>query len=379
MLDQDIYQTIYQAEWESVQRRIHHYFARREPLDRVQLYLEGLMSDIRRRNSWQLAEVAGEARPDGMQRLLNGSRWEEDGVRDAMQSYALETLGATDAVLVVDETGFLKKGSHSAGVKRQYSGTAGRIENCQIGVFLTYTTCEGQALVDRELYLPNEWTSDDTRRQMAGIPEGVSFQTKPQLAQQMLQRAMATGLIVDWVTGDSIYGSARSLRVWLERCHQPFVLGIKSDEALWCGCQQVRATQLSESVTDDAWQRISAGEGAKGPRWYDWVALSLPRWGADPDWQHALLLRRSLSDPTKLAYYVVFAPATTTLTDWVAVAGRRWTVEETFEHAKDELGLDQYEVRSWTGWYRHITLVMLAQNILNALQQHIQTAEKKML
>jgi SRSO17 transposase len=202
------------------------------------------MSDIRRRNSWQLAEVAGKARPDGMQRLLNGSRWDQDGMRDAIQSYALDTLETTDAVLIVDETGFLKKGTCSAGVKRQYSGTAGRIENCQIGVFLTYTTCEGQALVDRDLYLPKEWIADSPRRQKAGIPETVSFQTKPQLAQDMIERAIANGLAADWITGDSIYGSARSLRVWLEQRRQPFVLGVKSDEALWCGLEQVRATQL---------------------------------------------------------------------------------------------------------------------------------------
>ena len=376
-MEEATYQSIYESVWQSLMGRIVHRFARRETYQRSHRYVQGLLSKVQRRNSWQLAEVTGERTPDGMQQLLNTARWQEAGLRDDIQDYAVEVLGAGERIMVVDETGFLKKGVKSAGVKRQYSGTAGRIENCQIGVFLVYTTSQGATLIDRELYLPKEWAADVARCQEAGVPEDVIFQTKPQLAQQMLERAQHNKVRVDWVTGDTIYGGDRRLRLWLEEQQQAFVLGIKSDESLWVGLKQVRAAALAQQIPDDAWQRLSAGEGGKGLRWYDWAAVSLPRWGESPDRQHALLVRRSLDDPGDLAYYVVFAPATTTLLDWVRVAGQRWTVESCFEHAKDELGLDQYEVRHWTGWYRHITLVMLAQVFLNAVRISAQQAEKK--
>lgn len=370
------YTAIFDQAWDRLMGYMMHHFARREVYERAQRYVEGLLSDVRRRNGWQLAEQAGESTPDGIQRLLNTARWDQDGMRDTLRWYAVQTLGQTGNILVIDETGFLKKGTQSVGVKRQYSGTAGRIENCQIGVFLVYTTPQGHTLIDRELYLPQEWCTDEARRVKAGIPASVQFQTKGALAQTMLERMLTAPLTVEWVTGDSIYGSDRRLRVWLETQLQAFVLGIKSDEALWCGFQQRRAAQLVAEAEPAHWQRLSAGTGSKGPRTYDWLAIDLPRFQQDSDWQHALLVRRSLSDPDELSYYVVFAPVTTTIQDWVKVAGQRWTVEECFEHAKDELGLDQYEVRRWAGWYRHITLVMLAQLFLHTVRLATQTAEK---
>lgn len=375
-MDSETYPALYQQAWHRLVHRIEHRFARIETYQRAQRYMQGLMSQVKRRNGWQLAEHMGDTTPDGVQRLLNTARWDADGVRDDLRTYAVEVLGSEAAIGVIDETGFLKKGDKSAGVKRQYSGTAGRIENCQIGVFLVYTTALGHTLVDRELYLPQEWMADAARRKDAQIPPTVTFQTKPALARHLLERAQTGGLRLDWVTGDSIYGSDRRLRLWLEAQGQPFVLAVNSNEALWCGLQQQRAEALTQGLTATDWHRLSAGDGAKGPRRYDWAALTLPRWGQDPNWQHVLLVRRSLSNREDVAFYVVFAPAETTLHDWVYVAGRRWTIEESFEHAKDELGLDEYEVRHYHGWYRHITLVMLTQLFLNTLRLQAQQTEK---
>jgi SRSO17 transposase len=308
--------------------------------------------------------------------LLNTARWDCDGLRDDVCQYTVEVLGTEELILVVDETGFLKKGTKSVGVKRQYSGTAGRIENCQMGVFLTYATPKGHSLIDRELYLPQDWATDTGRRNEAKVPTQVEFQTKPRLAQGMLARAFAAGIQPKWVTGDSIYGSDRRLRVWLEAQQQSFVLAVNRNEALWRHVEQVRADALAQQLPAQAWQRFSVGEGAKGLRMYEWAAVALPRWGQDPEWQHALLVRRCLDDAQEVAYFVVFAPVQTSLQDWARVAGQRWTIKECFEHAKAELGLDEYEVRHWHGWYRHVTLVLLAQAFLQSMRCQTQQVEK---
>lgn len=339
--------------------RIGQRFERSEPRERAVAYLKGLMSDVQRKNGWQLAEQAGEATPDGMQRLLSTAVWDVEGVRDDLREYVVETLGSPDGVLVLDESGFLKKGTHSVGVKRQYSGTAGRVENCQIGVFLGYASDKGQALIDRALYLPQEWAGDEGRRQEAKVPEAVTFATKPELGRQMLERAFIAEVPAQWVTGDSIYGGDRRLRVWLEEQQRWFVLGIGKDEPLWSGFYQQRADERAATLSEEAWHRLSCGAGAKGPRVYDWALLPLPRWGQSDAVLHALLVRRSLSDG-ELAYFVVFAPAGTALQTLVTIAGMRWTIEECFEVGKSETGLDEYEVRHWPGWYRHITLSMVA-------------------
>jgi SRSO17 transposase len=252
----------------------------------------------------------------------------------------VEEIGTPGGVLVIDETGFLKKGTHSVEVKRQYSGTAGRIENCQIGVFLSCASAKGHALIDREIYLPEDWAENAVRRTTAKVPAHTEFATKPELARQMLERTFAADIPCAWVTGDSIYGGDRRLRLWLEQEQHWFVLGIAKNEALWCEHEQKRADEWAATLPDDAWQRLSCGAGAKGPREYDWALLPLPRWRQDPAIFHALLVRRSLVDG-ELAYYVDFAPADTPLSILVHVAGQRWTIEECFELGKNEVGLDE--------------------------------------
>ncbi len=368
---------IWGDELKVLRTRLSKRFARSEARERAIAYLKGLMSDVPRKNGWQLAEQAGEATPDGMERLLSTAVWDVTGVRDELQGWVVERLGDPAGVLVLDETGFLKKGTKSVGVKRQYSGTAGRIENCQVGVFLGYATANGYTLLDREVYLPQEWASDAERRREAQIPDEVSFATKPALGRRMLERAVAAGVLFRWVTGDSVYGSDRNLRLWLEAQGYWFVLGVKADEPLWQGFAQVRAKALLAQIPPEAWQRLSCGAGTKGERVYDWALVSLPRFQQSPDSLHALLFRRSLSDPTKIDYYVVFAPADVSLQTLVTIAGQRWTIEECIELAKHEVGLDHYEVRHWTGWYRHITLAMLALAYLTITRLDARLVEQK--
>jgi SRSO17 transposase len=349
---------------DELHERIRPRFGRIEPRRRALGYLQGLLGALERKNSWWLAEQAGELTPDGMQRLLNGAGWDADGVRDDLREYVVEHLGDPAAVLVLDETGFVKKGTHSAGVARQYTGTAGRIENAQVGVFLAYAALAGVALIDRDLYLPKVWTDDRERCRAAGIDDQVAFQTKPQLAQAMLQRAVAARVPFGWVTGDTVYGGDRRLRVWLEQHAIPHVLAVKCTEPLLTmtdrGPGQVPAEQLLAQVEPAQWLRLSAGEGSKGRRLYNWVRVPLWRLGWPANVGFWLLARRSISDPTDLAFYVCFAPAATSLATLVRVAGCRWRVEEAFEQAKGEVGLDHYQVRQYGAWYRHITLAMAA-------------------
>lgn len=347
------------ASLRDIERRLAPYFERSEPRQRALEYLCGLLSPAERKNSWPLAEISGDATPYAFQHLLRRALWDPEAVRDELRHYVVQHLGNPAAVLVLDETGFLKKGRHSAGVARQYSGTAGKVDNCQIGVFLGYASRLGHALLDRELYLPEEWTDDRARCQDAGIPADRHFATKPQLARQMLARALAAGVPAQWVTGDSVYGNDRRLRMWLEAQPQAYVLAVSGQESVWLGGQQRRVKTLLAALPNDGWTRHSAGDGTKGPRWYDWRWLP---WAEplEPDWRRWLLVRRGVSAPHERQAYVVFAPHATPLKEVVRVAGTRWTIEQLFEAAKGEVGLDHYEVRSWTGWYRHITLAMWA-------------------
>jgi SRSO17 transposase len=354
--------------------RLGPLFIRPEPRQQAGLYLEGLLSGAERKNGWQLAEQIGDARPWRTQRVLSHVQWDQDAARDICRDYVIEPIGRPDGVLVVDETGFLKKGTHSAGVARQYSGTAGRIENCQIGVFLTYVSSRGHALIDRALYLPEAWCADTGRRVEAAIPEDVMFATKPALATQMIARALDAGIPCGWVLGDEVYGSDHKLRRLLEQRQQPYVLTVRSNEKLWTVLAKktgwYTAAELAEACPASAWQCHSAGAGTKGERFYDWTRLPLARRPGPPQahWLHWLLVRRNSQDPNELAYYVAFAPANTSLATLARVAGMRWTVEECFEVAKQEVGLADYEVRSWHGWYRHITLAMLALAFLVAMR-----------
>jgi SRSO17 transposase len=336
-------------------------------------YLQGLLSPVERKNSWQLAEEMGEATPYGVQHLLGRASWDADEVRDDLRAYVVEHLGDKRAVLIVDETGFVKKGEQSVGVQRQYSGTAGRIENCQIGVFLAYATPKGRTFLDRALYLPEEWIKDEARCHQAGVPERAAFATKPVLARQMLARALAAGVPARWVTGDAVYGNDGKLRRWLEERRVAHVLGVSGNHYIWMGFQQQPVAAVAQQVPRKVWQRLSAGEGSKGPRWFDWAALRLPC--PERGWQRWLLLRRKVDKPTELAYYRVFVPARASLEEVVKVAGTRWAVEECFETAKGEVGLDQYEVRSWSGWYRHITLALLAHAYLTVVRTQAQAKE----
>ena len=356
-----------QAYLADVARRLARYFARSQSRDRVLAYLRGLLSEAERKNSWQVAEVCGESTPYGFQYLLSRADWEADAVRDELCLYVLQHLGDSNGVLVLDETGFLKKGEHSAGVARQYSGTAGTVENCQIGVFLSSASSLGHALLDRELYLPKAWTDDGARCQRAGIPDDRRFLTKPQLAREMLARAFATGSPAKWVTGDSVYGNDRRLRMWLEAQPQAYVLAVSGQAYVWLGSQQRQVKTILPSLPPAGWTRLSAGDGATGPRWYDWCWLPLAA-PSEPGWCRWLLVRRSLSTPSELTAYVVSAPHATSLQEVVRGAGSRWTVESRCEEAKGEVGLDQYEVRSWTGWYRHITLAMWALALLTIMR-----------
>jgi SRSO17 transposase len=360
-------------ELNSLGQRIGTRFARAEPRRRVVAYRQGFVSPIERKNSWQLAEEMGEATPYGVQPLLGRARWDADEVRDDLRAYVVEHLGDARAVLSVDETGFVKKGEQSVGVQRQYSGTAGRIENCQIGVFLAYASPKGRTFLDRALYLPEEWMKEKPRCRQAGVPKTVAFATKPALAQQMLARALKAGVPAQWGTGDSVYGNDGKLRRWLEEQRRAHVLGVSGNHYIWVGFRPQPVAGVAQQVPRKGWQRLSAGEGSKGPRWFDWAALRLPC--AERGGQRWLLLRRKVDKPTELAYYRVFAPARASLREVVKVAGTRWAVEECFETAKGEVGLDQYEVRNWSGWYRHITLALLAHAYLTVVRGQAQAKE----
>jgi SRSO17 transposase len=352
----------WQEELAALHERIAPRFARPEVRARAGKFLAGLLDPVERRNGWQLAEVLGERSPDGVQRLLRTARWDADAVRNDLRAYVVEHLGDPDAVLVIDETGFLKKGSKSVGVARQYSGTAGRIENCQIGVFLAYASARGHAFLDRALYLPKGWTEDPARREAAGVPPDIRFATKGDLAQAMLARAFAAAVPAAWVTGDEVYGNDGGLRRWLESQQRPYVLAVACSHPVWHEGVQVRIDALVGQIPEDGWQRIDVGAGSKGPRLYDWACARLPYW-TEAGWTQWLLIRRSVSQPQDLTCYRAFGREEMTVAELARVAGTRWAIEEGFQRAK-EVGLDQYEVRRWAGWYRHSTLCLLAQAFL---------------
>jgi SRSO17 transposase len=352
-------------------------FPRKEVREQARNYLQGLLAPVERKNGWQLAEHLGQLNPYRLQHLLDRAVWDADLITQQLGRFVLKHLGAPEGVAVLDETGFLKKGEHSCGVKRQYTGTAGRVENCQVGVFLSYASHHGQALLDRELYLPKEWADDKERRDKAKVPEEVKFATKPQLALKMLERAYLLGLPISWVTADSVYGGDPALRQSLEEKYQPYVLAVAKDERLLWEEGQIRAETLARRLPASTWQTLSCGAGAKGERLYDWGLLPLDA-PSQEGFSYWLLVRRSLSDSTECAYYLVFAPKETSLSTMIGVAGTRWTIEVGFENAKGEVGLDHYEVRSWHGWYRHMSLALWAQALLVVLRkQQIQSTQKK--
>ena len=328
------------GELDAVAARIGRHFARSEPRRRAAGYVRGLLGEAERKNGWHLAEALGDPTPDGVQHLLARADWDADAVRDDLTRYVAEHLGAADGVLVVDETGFLKKGVKSCGVARQYTGTAGRIENAQVGVFLGYATPKGRALIDRALYLPKEWAGAAARRNEAGVPGAVGFATKIVLARRMVDRAVAAGVPARWVTADAVYGSDYHFRIALENQGLGYVVGVRTDFAVVSGWRQVRAKALLAEVPADGWHRLSCGAGAKGPRMYDWALLrtNCPEPETYARW---LLIRRSVADPAEVAYFAGGGPPATTLPELVRVAGMRWAIE------KDQA--DCTSSRRWVG------------------------------
>jgi SRSO17 transposase len=364
------------AELGAVAGRLGPLFARSEPRRHAAAYLRALLGDAERKNSWQAAEYAGLGAPYAFQHLLGRADWDADAARDLVRGYVTESLAEHAGVLVIDETGFLKKGARSVGVQRQYSGTAGRVENCQVGVFLAYAGRRGRALIDRELYLPKEWAGAPDRREAAGVPQQVEFATKPELGRRMLARAYAAGVRARWVTADEAYGNDGKFRRFLEEQGQPYVVAVQSNQQLWTDRGRMTVAAIADGLPGRAWRRGSAGRGAKGPRLYDWAWR--PFGPADErGWQLWLLVRRQRQAPHERAYYLCRGPARTPRAELVRVAGARWPIEECFERGKGECGLDHYEVRSWVGWYRHVTLSMLALAVLGVVRWRAEAAAAK--
>jgi len=360
--------TRWKEDFDELMERIGGRFARTEARGWVRRYVRGLMSNVPRKNSWQMAEELEAATPYGLQQFLYRAKWSADEVLADLQGYVVEHLGEEDGVLVLDETGFVKKGSHSVGVQVQYCGTARGKANCQVGVFLSYVSSGGLTFVDRALYLPESWTQDRERCRAVGVPDGVEFATKPALGIAMLKRALQAEVPAKWVTGDSVYGSNYPLRHYLEGVPLGYVLTVSpKDTVLDQQNFPQRVSEYLKELPEAGWSRLSAGAGAKGERWYDWLWLPLGN-PEQPGWERWLLIRRRINRPDKLTPYVCFAPQGTTLPEAVSVAGKRWTVEQCFEIAKQEVGLDEYEVRSYQGWYRHITLACLTHAFLTVLR-----------
>ena len=372
-----------------VKGRIRPLFTQARVAQSAGLFLDGLLGPERRKTGWMRAEAAGDPGPWRQQAILGRGRWEADALRDVVRDYALETLADPDAVLVIDETGFLKQGKSSCGVGRQYTGSAGKITNCQIGVFAAYASQHGHAFIDRALYLPKAWTGDKARLAAAHVPEEVSFATKPRLAVQMIERASAAKVPFAWAAADTVYGVGE-LETALRRANKGYVLGVTATYHFHSWSSKLRVAGTAEEIAKEldasAWQRLSAGEGTKGARLYDWAYLELADLdagrfypGSSGLWTRGLLVRRSLAD-TKLAYFTTWCPAGTGVDKLVQVEGYRWAVEDSFEAAKNELGLDHNESRSWHGWHRHVSLVMLAFAMTASIRHHAnQPAPQKTL
>ncbi|MFI1606997.1 IS701 family transposase [Streptomyces griseofuscus] len=342
--------------------RVAGRFARVEPRRRATALVLGLLSDLPRKNCWTLAEHAGDATPDGMQHLLHRAKWDADAVRDDVRAYVVEHLADDQAVLVVDETGDLKKGTATVGVQRQYTGTAGRIENAQVAVYLVYSADHRHAAIDRALYVPRSWTEDPDRCRNAGIPDDLAFATKPQLAARMVERALDAGTPARWVAGDEVYGDNPHLRTVLERRQTGYVLAVSSTHPITTHAWKFQAKTLAARIPRRAWQRLSAGTGAKGERYYDWAQIDIHDPAGRPG--HWYLLVRRNRRTGELAFYRCFSPRPVPLSELVQVAGRRWTIEETFQAGKGLTGLDEHQVRRWTSWHRWVTLAMLSHAFL---------------
>jgi SRSO17 transposase len=348
----------------ALHERIGHRFARSEARERVRRYLFGLLAQVERKNGWRLAEAVGERDPQGVQRLLNSAKWDADEVRDDLGEYVVEHLGDEGTgILIVDETGFLKKGQKSVGVARQYTGTAGDTINCQVGVFLAYASKKGAAFVDRALYLPKGWTSDPVRRAEAGVPEGIAFRNKIELAERMLERAFAAGVPARWVVADSFYGRSHAFREWLEERGRPYAVMVPKTNAIPLGGRKKKIERHVERLPEDAFSEVRPARYGGGRRPWEWACLDL---AADPEkgMSRWLLVRRSTDDPDDRGFYQAYGPEGTPIEDLVGVCQDRWAIEQCFAEVKGEVGLDHYEVRRWNAWHRHTTLCLLAHAFL---------------
>lgn len=365
------------AEFASALGRISGRFARREPLAHATDLVAGLVAPLERKNCWTIAEHAGHASPHGLQHLLGRAVWDADGARDDVRSYVLDHLADAGAVLVLDETGDLKKGTSTVGVQRQYTGTAGRIENAQVAVYLTYAAGGGHAFIDRALYLPKSWCENPERLARAGVPEDVEFATKPQLAAAMIDRAVAAGTPAAWVAGDEVYGGDKMLRAKIRSHGLGYVMQTASTRQVTTRIGKVAVRDLAASMPATAWQTYSASKGSKGPRYYSWVLIQLEPEPEDagehvdqddtpPSGEQMLLVRRNEATG-ELAYHLCFAPKPVPMAALVRVAGQRWRIEESFQAAKGLVGLDQHQVRRWDSWHRWTTLAMLAHAFLTVL------------
>ncbi len=332
--------------------RVAGRFTRVEPRRRARAFVLGLLADLPRKNCWTIAEHAGDASPTAMQHLLSRASWDADQVRDDIRAFVVDHLGDKDAVLVVDETGDLKKGTHSVGVQRQYTGTAGRIENSQVAVYLAYATAAGHAAIDRRLYIPRSWTQDADRCHAAGIPDDLKFATKP---------ALAAGTPAGWVAGDEVYGGDPHLSPELEKRQIGYVLAVSRKRPITTRGGVFPAGNPAHGLPKHAWQRLSAGAGAKGHRFYDWAQVDVHT--PERPGHRGLLIRRNRRTG-ELAFHRCYSPRPVPLSTLVKVAGRRWTVEETFQAAKGLAGLDEHQVRRWTSSHRWTTLALLAHAFL---------------
>jgi SRSO17 transposase len=368
-------------EFEEMMGRIAPRFARVEPRRHARDLVTGMLAGLGRANCWTIAEHVGHERPGGLQHLLSSARWDAEAVRDDLRGYVVQRLAPADpdlAVLVVDETGDVKKGVKTVGVQRQYTGTAGRVENSQVAVFLAYATPTGCAFIDRALYLPKSWTSVPDRAAAAGVPTGTEFATKPALARTMIKRALDAGVRVGWVTGDEVYGQDPSLRADLIDADLGYVLAVSREHRVVTGIGKRRAVEIAVRLPKKSWQPISAGAGAKGQRLYDWAQVCLTDTPAGGPGRHHLLLRRNRRTG-ELAFYRSWTPRPVPLTTLVRVAGTRWRIEEGFQTAKELTALDQHQVRTWTSWHRWTTLALLAHAFLTVLAANQPHTEPKLI
>lgn len=349
---------------EVLHRRIAGRFARSEARERVKRYLLGLLGRVERKNGWQLAEAIGEKDPQGVQRLLNSAKWDAEGVRDDLREYVVEHLGDEESgVLITDETGFLKKGTKSVGVARQYTGTAGDTVDCQVGVFVAYSSNKGAAFIDRALYLPEEWANDPKRSSEAGVPEEVAFASKIELAKRMLQRAFEAGVPARWVAADAFYGRSHEFRAWLEERGRAYAVMVPKTNMVPLGGRKKKIERLAERLPDDAYSEVLPAEDCGQRRPWEWACLGL---AADPKqgMSRWLLVRRGSDDPEEIAFYQAYGPEDTTVEELIRICRDRWAIEAAFEEAKGEIGMDHYEVRKWGAWHRYVTLCLLAHAFL---------------